>query len=245
MATTIPKPLSTCCLQASLWEGTPTGTETTLDGVPNPTYVAYPPNTNTTNTTTTTTDTPTAILYIHDLLGWDVIDFDAALAGRYDEIDIPGIMARQARAVREPEVLAYARALRGRYERVGAVGYCYGGWAALRLAAGEFKGEFGGRGLVDCVSVGHPSLVVEGDFEGVRVPVQLLAPEVDEMFTPELKLFAFLTLQKRGVPFDYQHFPGVEHWCLVRGNANVEGERAAMTRGHEALVAWFKQWLQE
>ncbi|KAH6850519.1 Alpha/Beta hydrolase protein [Chaetomium sp. MPI-CAGE-AT-0009] len=273
MATTTPKPLSTCCLQASLWEGTPTGTETTLDGVPNPTYVAHPPSTSTSTTTTGDDTTTTAILYVHDLLGWtwrnarliadalaratgatvylpdffggEVVDHDAALAGRYHEIDLAGIQVRQARAVREPEILAYARALRARYEKVGAVGYCYGGWAVLRLGAAEFAGEFGGRGLVDCVSAGQPSLLVEGDFEGVKVPVQFLAPEVDHMFSDELKLFAFLTLQKKGVPFDYQHLAGVAHGCLTRGYADVKGDREAMPRAYNALVAWFKQWLQE
>ncbi|EAQ86229.1 hypothetical protein CHGG_07482 [Chaetomium globosum CBS 148.51] len=244
MATTSTPQLSTCCLQASLWEGTPTGTETTLDGVPNPTYIAYPPS---------TTTTANAILYIHDLLGWtfpnarlaadalaratnatvylpdflggEVIDFDAALAGRFHELDMPGLKARNAREVREPEVLAYARVLREVYKggRVGVVGYCYGGWAALRVGGEEFAGEFGGRGLVDCVAVGHPSMLVPGDVEGLRVPVQFLAPELDEVFTAELKLLAFTALQKSGVPFDYQHFPGVTHGCLQRGNADAKG----------------------
>ncbi|KAH6641149.1 hypothetical protein F5144DRAFT_545235 [Chaetomium tenue] len=229
MATTTTPQLSTCCLQASLWEGTPTGSETTLDGVPNPTYIAYPPSTTTTTPQTTPPTTANAILYIHDLLGWtfpnarlaadalaratnatvylpdflggEVIDFDAALAGRFHELDLPGLKARNARAVREPEVLAYARVLR-------------------------------------------ESMLVPGDVEGLRVPVQFLAPELDEVFTPELKLLAFTALQKSGVPFDYQHFPGVTHGCLQRGNADAKGERAAMVRGHHALVAWFKQWLQ-
>jgi dienelactone hydrolase len=114
----------------------------------------------------------------------------------------------------------------------------------MRLGSGEFKEEFGGRGLVDCAAVGHPSMIVEADIEALDVPTQFLAPEVDEMFTAEMKLLAFTSLQKRGVPFDYQHFPGVAHGCLQRGNGNIKGERAAMVRGHNALVAWFKQWLQ-
>jgi dienelactone hydrolase len=87
-------------------------------------------------------------------------------------------------------------------------------------------------------------MIVEADIEALDVPTQFLAPEVDEMFTAEMKLLAFTSLQKRGVPFDYQHFPGVAHGCLQRGNGNIKGERAAMVRGHNALVAWFKQWLQ-
>ncbi|KAK4151833.1 hypothetical protein C8A00DRAFT_16811 [Chaetomidium leptoderma] len=268
-------PLSTCCLRASLWEGTPTGIETTLPNLPNnPTYVAKPPAS---SSAPSSPSSRVAILMVHDLLGWtfpnardadatvylpdffggEVVSFEAALAGRFDELDLPGILARQARAIREPEIVAFARALRasGRYDKVGAVGFCYGGWAVFRLGAREFVVDdddddagaaAGGRGpLVDCISAGHPSLLTEQDVDEVAVPVQLVAPEVDPVFTPEMKLFAFQTLQKNGVAFDYQHLPGVEHACLIRGDVNKKGEREAMVRGKSAAVAWFRQWLHD
>lgn len=63
------------------------------------------------------------------------------------------------------------------------------------------------------------------------------------MFTPELKMHSFETLPKLGVPFDYQHFPGVEHGCLVPGDPDLPGEREAMARGKNAAVIWWKQFL--
>ncbi|AEO56622.1 hypothetical protein MYCTH_2301730 [Thermothelomyces thermophilus ATCC 42464] len=271
--------ISSCCLRASLWEGTPTGTETKLAGVPNPTYVARPP-----------TPSRAALLYVHDMLGWtfpnarlladayareagvtvyvpdffggEVVPAEPVLAGRFDELDVAGFAARNAREVREPEVVAFARALRasGEYDFVAAVGFCYGGWAVLRLGSAEFAttdpagagagagaGEDGQerRPLVDVVSAAHPSWLVESDVEGVTVPVQILATEHDPVYTPELKAFTFSTLQKKGLPFDYQHFPGIEHGALVRGSDKIKGEREAMVRAKNALVAWLRQWIQD
>lgn len=48
----------------------------------------------------------------------------------------------------------------------------------------------------------HPSWITEGDIDGYGdVPVQFLAPEVDEQFPVELKMYAFKRLVRFG-PFD-------------------------------------------
>ncbi|KAG7289290.1 hypothetical protein NEMBOFW57_005656 [Staphylotrichum longicolle] len=259
-----------CCLRATLWSGTPTGSESAFPSLPcNPFYLAAapPPNFPTPHARP---PRPVAILVVHDMFGWtlpnarlladayarearadvylpdffggEVVSFEALSAGRWDEIDLEGWRARNARAVREPEIVAFARVLKesGRYERVGAIGFCWGGWTVLRLGAREFGG-----GLVDCVSMGHPSWVTEEDVEGVDVSVQVVAPEVDHVFTEEMKLFTFKTLMRKGVAFEYLHLPGVEHGCLSRGDADKKGEREAMVRGKNAAVAWFRQWLHD
>ena len=41
---------------------------------------------------------------------------------------------------------------------------------------------------MDCISTAHPSWLTEEEIEGVGVPVQILAPEIDPVFTPELKV---------------------------------------------------------
>lgn len=87
-------------------------------------------------------------------------------------------------------------------------------------------------------------MMIKKDIDEVAVPVQVLAPEIDAAFDEEMKLYAFLTIMKKGVPFDYQHFPGVEHSCLVRGDENIKGERDAMERGKNAAVGWFAQFFE-
>ena len=149
-----------------------------------------------------------------------------------------GFLGRNSRDIREPEIFECAKKLCSEYGKVGAVGYCYGGWAVFRLGAE-------GNGLVDCISTGHPSLLTKADIDGAGVPVQILAPEVDAAYTPEMKEYTFKTLQTNGVAFDYQHFPGVEHACLIRGSPKVSRERDAMARGMNAVVAWCQQYLHD
>lgn len=239
-----------CCFKGFKWNGQPTGRVGKLGN--NNAYI-------------TGNNPDVAILYVHDLLGWtftnarlladhfaeeanvtvylpdffggEVAPIDLVLAGKFDAFDLPGYMSRNTREIREPEIFECARALRKQYKTVGQVGYCYGGWAGFRLGAKEHNPP-----LVDFISVGHPSLLKEKDVEEVAVPVQLLAPEHDFMFSPEMKSFTFETLEKVKVPFDYLAFPGVEHGCFTRGDENVPGEREAMVRAKDASVHWFKQF---
>lgn len=243
---------SKCCYQGFEWEGTPTGQTSKLAN--NDTYIAGD-----------SSASDIAILFIADMFGWtfknnrlladhiarevgatvyvpdffagEVIDAELLINDRFDKIDVAGFVSRNRREVREPEIFDCAKALRQQYKKIGAVGYCYGAWAAFRLG-GDAK-------LVDVVSVGHPSLLTKEDIDALSVPVQVLAPEIDPVYTPELKLHTFQTVPTLGVPFDYQHFPGVAHACLVRGDERKPGERQAMIRGKNALVSWQTQFLKE
>lgn len=246
-----------CCLRGFAWSGTPAGRTITLG--PTQCYVAG-------------SNSKVAIVLIHDLFGWTwpnlrlladhyavevgatvyLPDFfggtslpnDLILAGRWAELNLPNFIGKNSREIREPEMVAFIKKLRADgFEKVGAIGYCFGGWAVFRLAGMESDG----KRLVDCVTAGHPSLLTKEDVDGVRsdVAVQVLAPERDEQYTEELKTHTFVTLQRLGVPFDYQHYPGVEHACFTRGDEQVPGDQAALVRGKNAAAAWAKQWLHE
>jgi dienelactone hydrolase len=235
--------ISACCLKGFEWEGTPSGRTAKL--AENDVYIVG--------------DNPdVAIMIIHDLLGWtfpnvrlladhyareanatvyipdffggEVLPLELILEGEWEKLDVPGFLARNDRETREPEIFDCARALREKYKKVGVAGFCYGGWAAFRLGAKGHQPP-----LVDCIGVGHPSLLTEWDIDEIAVPVQILAPEHDSVYT----------LCSLGVPFDYQHYPGVEHGCFTRGDSNKAGEREAMARGKNAAVSWFTQWLHQ
>ena len=154
----------------------------------------------------------------------------------WHKLDLPGFLAQNSKDIREPEITAFATALRAQYQRTGVVGFCFGGWGAFRLGAK-------GRELVDCVSTAHPSLLEESEIRSLGVPVQIMAPEVDPMFTPELKEFANRVIPALGVPFDYQFFPGLEHAFAIRGDPGNEAERRGMMRAKNAAVSWLKEWL--
>ncbi|KAF2023691.1 dienelactone hydrolase family protein [Setomelanomma holmii] len=246
---------SSCCLRSFAWDGTPSGRESTL--VSNPAYI-------------TGTNPSAAVLYIHDALGWkftnarlladhfakeanvavympdffggEVLDAKKILAGKWTDpaLDLVGFAKRNAREVREKEIFEAARELRGKYKKVGTVGYCFGGWGVLRLGAKEHEPP-----LVDCVVCAHPSWAKNEDFDNYgSVPIQIISPEVDRQFPDEMKVHAFKKLvSDNGVPVAWVHFPAVEHGCMTKGDESVTGEREAMVRGKDAAVGWFKQWL--
>ncbi|KAI2467947.1 dienelactone hydrolase family protein [Annulohypoxylon bovei var. microspora] len=245
--------LKECCIKGFKWSGTPTGKISKLND--NDVYIAG--------------DNPdVAVMIIHDLLGWtfpnarlladhfakeinatvylpdffagEIVDPVPIVAGDFSKFDLHAFSKRHARVIREPEIFAAAKTLKQKYKKVGAIGYCYGGWAVFRLGAKEHNPP-----LIDAISMGHPSLLIKKDIEEVAVPTQLLVPEHDPVYTPELKAYTLETLPKLGIEWDYRHFPGVEHGGLVRADENKPGERLAMARAKNAAVSWFNQFLHE
>ncbi|KAF2170326.1 hypothetical protein M409DRAFT_64109 [Zasmidium cellare ATCC 36951] len=214
-----------CCLSGFEWSGEPQGE-----------VIPFPTTSNQAYKTGSSSDV--AILFVHDLVGWKYRNA-RLLADHYARevgatVYLPDLNSRE---IREPEIFACARKLRSEYKKVGAVGFCWGGWAVFRLGAK-------GNNLVDCVIAGHPSILKKEDIDNVDVPVQLLAPEHDPPFSPELKDHFWRVTQARGdLAFDYQHFAGMAHGALVRGDEEKPGEQRAMTRAKNAAVGWFAEWL--
>ena len=149
-----------------------------------------------------------------------------------------GFVERNSKLTREPEITCCTRELRSRYKKLGVIGFCFGGWGVFRLGAKSHSPP-----LVDCISTAHPSFLEKVEIQNVGVPVQILSPENDIVFTPELKGFANGVIPTLGVPYDYQHFPGVTHGFATRGNLDDEKELKAMVRAKNSAVNWFQQWL--
>lgn len=240
------------CIRAFQWDGTPAGQETTL--ADHPTYV-------------TGSNKDAAVLIVHDIYGWtfsnirlladayaneanvtvylpDFFGGEVIPPGSFSKppeernFDLPGFMARNGKEAREPEIVACAQTLRAQYKKVGTIGFCYGGWAVFRLGAK-------GRQLVDCISTAHPSRLTEEEIQNVGVPVQILSPENDSAYTPELKAFSNKVIPTLGVPYDYSFFPGLVHGFAVKGDPKSEVEMKGLVRAKNAAVYWFKQWLHE
>jgi len=151
-------------------------------------------------------------------------------------------MARNSKPVRGPEAASFARFLRTQHKRIGAIGYCFGGWIAFQLGA---KAEGEEQPLVDCFAAAHPTFLQKEEILAVGVPVQIISPEIDPMFTAELKAFAQAEIPKLGVPFDYQFFPRMEHGFSIRGDRANEEEMRGLQRAMRAATGWFREWLVE
>ncbi|KAI1821869.1 putative hydrolase [Xylaria intraflava] len=244
---------SDCCLKTFDWDGTPNGTETKLAGL---------------NCYVTGENKNSAVLFIHDIFGWQyrnnrlladhyareanvtvyipdyfggwVVDYKLVEEHRFAEIDLKSMAANNSRDIRGPEMEACAKILKGElgYKRLGAIGFCYGGWGVCRLGSKTQEPP-----LVDAISLVHPSWLVEADIDNLAVPTQILAPEFDAAFTPELKLRSFNVLVNSKLPFEYVHYPDIVHGNLVRGSEKHPLERQAMASAKNSASAWFRQHL--
>lgn len=117
-------------------------------------------------------------------------------------------------------------------ERVGVIGWCYGGRLALNLAARE-------RRLACCVAY-HPSIRPErGPHQtddtvalaaDIRCPVQLVYPGADQVMSYELYAALRDTLERRPAgATDAQLHPGADHGFMDRptSEANLTATRLA------------------
>lgn len=158
--------------------------------------------------------------------------FDPEIRAKFD---IAAFIGRHSKDKRFPEILASAKALKAEYPKVGAIGYCYGGWACFKLGSDP--------SLVDAVSCLHPSLVEKSELDGLKVPVQIHAPEHDKAFTPELKEYANKVIPGLGVPYEYIYYPGLEHAFAVRGDPNDKPQKDGLERAKRGAVNFFTEFL--
>ncbi|KAK3065505.1 hypothetical protein LTS18_006216 [Coniosporium uncinatum] len=242
--------MSDCCKTGFNWNGKPTGSESTFANTK--TYVAG-------------SNKDRTVLMVHDVFGWtfpnlrlladhyakeanatvylpDFFDGEVIDPSTLEDpekrknFDLMAFIGRHSKEIRYPEIESFAKELRSKYKKVGAIGFCYGGWAVFKLAAK-------GNDLLDCVSTAHPSLLEKSEVSNLGVPTQLLIPETDQMFTPELKEFSLKTLPEIGVEFDYQYFPGLVHGFAAKGDENDKKQKDGLERAKNAAVGWFVQYL--
>lgn len=246
--------MSSCCLTGYKWGGKPKGTESTL--AKNNTYVTGDnkdvailmihdifgwtlPNLRL--TADHYAEEVGATVYLPDFFGGEVVSpemlFDPEKRAKFDTRKFIG--EKNSKDIRWPEISSCARALKEEhgFKKVGAVGFCYGGWAVFQLGAKD-------NALVDAISTAHPSLLTNEEVDAISVPVQIIAPEHDPMLTPELKAYCNNTIPSLNVPYDYQYFPGLTHGFAARANENDEKVKKGLERAKNCVSSWFAQWLR-
>jgi dienelactone hydrolase len=151
------------------------------------------------------------------------------------KFDVGAFISRHDKEKRWPEIKSHAQILKSQYPKVGAVGYCYGGWACFQLGADPE--------LIDCITMAHPSMVVKEEIAGVRVPVQINSPENDHAYTEELKEYSNKVIPTKGVPYEYVYYPGVVHGFAAKGDMNDKVQKDALERCKRATVNFFNEFL--
>ncbi|KAL9603192.1 MAG: hypothetical protein Q9179_002293 [Wetmoreana sp. 5 TL-2023] len=250
--------MSSCCVSGFQWNGSPQGTEGKLGNLN--AYIAESQQ----------GSRDIAILFIADLFGWTLnnnrlladhfakeVDATVYVPDFYDgevvseetmndpktrdhflQHEFGAWVQRNSKETRASAIHEAAKVLKEElgFRKVGAIGYCWGGWAVFQLGAK-------GKNLVDCISTAHPSLLTKEEIDNVGVPVQILAPEHDSQFTPELKEHANKTIPALNVAYDYQYFPALAHGFAARGDRNNKMQKEGLERAKNAASCWFASQL--
>ncbi|TFK38922.1 dienelactone hydrolase endo-1,3,1,4-beta-D-glucanase [Crucibulum laeve] len=133
------------------------------------------------------------------------------------------------------------------YEKIGAIGYCYGGSTVIRLA---------GTQLIDSVVVCHPGSFSLEEVKKIRVPASWACAEEDLFFPDDLRLKSEASFAERKgdnkVDFEFQRYKGIQliifmlgttHGFAARPNINILEVKEAHDKAREQAVNWFKKTL--
>lgn len=241
---------STCSNLQVRSEGEPAGEIRNIGGFP--TYLSYPSN---------TTKATKAILYISDIFGIprpeNRLLADSLAANGYLVV-MPDIYYNDSIPVDTDEstldlsswlpnhppegvdavinsTLSYMRGELG-MQRIGAVGYCFGGKFVPRWLRED-------EGLVDAGFIAHPSFMLDEDLMGVVGGLSIAAGTDDPLFNTTQVARAEEILAERNSTFQVNLYALAQHGFAVKVNASMPAHVFAKQASFVQAVTYFDMWL--
>ncbi|XAR54618.1 Lysozyme [Bertholletia excelsa] len=119
---------------------------------------------------------------------------------------------------------------------IGAAGFCWGGKVVVELAKNAY---------IQAGVMLHPSLVTLEDIQAVKVPISILAAEVDNISPPELiKQFEQALNAKPQVDSFVKIFLGVAHGWTVRYDNQDQVAVKSAEESHKDMLDWFFKYVK-
>jgi len=150
---------------------------------------------------------------------------------------LPPWLAKHREGVSKPLISSFISAVRAipGTEKIGAIGFCWGGRYAILAAHGE----------VDAAYACHPSLVaVPGDFDPVIKPLSLAVGTKDSLLdNGTVGKIQDIMAKKTGVPHELRIYEDQIHGFALRSDWSSEKDKKAMDNAEEQGVEWFKKYL--
>ncbi|KAF5389175.1 hypothetical protein D9757_003524 [Collybiopsis confluens] len=123
------------------------------------------------------------------------------------------------------------------YEKLGAVGYCFGGTIAVKMAATTVF-----RSIVVC----HPGSLSEKEIEAIKIPSAWACAEEDIAFKPRIRRRAEEILAERKgkdtfVDYEFKDYKGTVHGFAARPNLEYDEVKAGFEGALEQTIQWFEK----
>ncbi|KAH9980337.1 dienelactone hydrolase endo-1,3,1,4-beta-D-glucanase [Lactifluus volemus] len=144
-------------------------------------------------------------------------------------------------SVVDPRVQEFIKKIKAEkgYERIGAVGYCFGGAMAIRLGSAD---------LLNTMVVVHPGSVTEAQIRAIKIPTSWALAEDDMGFKDkDVKNAQAIFKEQEGkadhVEYEFQTWKGTAYGFGVRPNLKVPDVKAGYEGALNQTVTWFKKTL--
>jgi len=120
--------------------------------------------------------------------------------------------------------------------RVGAVGFCWGGRYAILQAHGDSG--------ADAAFAAHPSLITMADFQGVTKPLSLALGTQDSLLDAKTRGGIQMELSgKTDVPTEVRIYEDQVHGFALRGDWSSDKDKEAMDEAGRQGMGWLKKFL--
>jgi dienelactone hydrolase len=127
-------------------------------------------------------------------------------------------------------------------QRLGGVGYCFGGKYVCRwLKDGGFKA---GGGL-DAGFIAHPSFVDADEVRRVAGPLSVAAAETDQIFPVEKRRETEDILREGVVPYQITLYSDVVHGFGVKGDLSHKKARFAKELAFLQALFWLDEYVKK
>jgi len=155
---------------------------------------------------------------------------------------LPG-MIRCRQGVVDPRAIAFVENLKTErhYDKIGAVGYCFGGAIVIRLSS---------KSLFDTIVVAHPAPCTIDEIKAINVPASWACAEEDSSFITSLRneaeaVFAARKDTPAYIDYEFKDYEGTVHGFAARPALEIPEAVAGHEAALEQAVAWFKKTLDD
>jgi dienelactone hydrolase len=153
-------------------------------------------------------------------------------------------LVKHREAVSKPIIDGFIKTVRmiPRTDKVGVIGFCWGGRYAILSAHGKnFEPGMG----VDAAYACHPSLVaIPGDFDPVTKPLSLALGTKDSLLGPkEIGQIQETMGKLTEIPHEIRLYEDQVHGFALRGDWASEKDKQAMDEAESQGIEWFQKYL--